>query len=92
MARIMLVLEREEVQKNIAYQLICETRYGRTWDSMSRKRRWLSEFSDKERESAKRLFSLAHTWTLVTGVPDEVTMSTATFGLWKRIEAFCASL
>ena len=92
MARLMIVLDHDEVQNQIPYSLICMTREGSVWNTMRRKRRWKFEFTDAEKEAASKLFRLAHTWTLVKGVPDEVTMSTKTYELWQKLGAFCGSL
>lgn len=39
MAKIMLVMTHEEVDTNIAYSLICFSRYGSAWDTGRRRRR-----------------------------------------------------
>lgn len=92
MAKIMLVLSREEVQQDIAYPLICETMCGAAWQTGRRRKRWAAEFTESERDACSKLKTLAYKWYLTTGVPDEVTMSMKTFDLWKKLEAFCASI
>jgi len=92
MAKMMLVLSADEVHQNIAYSLICMTRYGSSWGTMKRKRRWAEEFSENERKTASKLFREAHCWTCGKGVPDEVTMSLNTYSLWQKLGAFCASI
>lgn len=92
MAKMMLVLSREEIQTSINYPLICETMCGARWDTSRRRRRWLEEFTESERIACSKLKTQAHSWYLKTGVPDEVTMSLRTMDLWKRLESFCASL
>lgn len=89
---MMLVLSRDEVQRDIPYAMICETRFGSAWGTGRRRRRWLAEFSEKEREAATRLFNQSHQWYLTTGVPDEVKMTTKTLDLWQKLGAFCASI
>lgn len=89
---IRLTLTRDEVQRNIPYAMICETRYGSAWDTMRRKRRWRDEFTPHERETAYRLFKFAHNWYLVSGVPETVSMDHATLELWSKLAGFCASL
>lgn len=89
---IRLTLSRAEIQKNIPYAMICETRFGMAWNTQARKQRWKTEFSPSERETASRLFSLAHNWYLVSGVPEKVSMEHATLELWAKIAEFCASL
>ncbi|MBQ4447476.1 MAG: hypothetical protein II897_04195 [Clostridia bacterium] len=90
--KMMIVLTGDEIKERIAYPLICETRYGSRWDTQRRKRRWTQQFSEKERDKASKLFKLAHKWYLVSGVPEEVTMSIDTLALWQKLEGFCASL
>lgn len=92
MAKIMLVMTHEEVNANIAYSLICFTRYGSAWDTGRRRRAWLADFSESEREAAGRLFRMAHNWTVGRGVPDTVQMSRKTFHLWQKLGDFCASI
>lgn len=92
MAKIMLVMTHEEVNANIAYSLICFTRYGSAWDTGRRRRAWLADFSKSEREAAGRLFRMAHNWTVGRGVPDTVQMSRKTFHLWQKLGDFCASI
>lgn len=62
MAKRMMKLTVEEVRANIPYDLICMVRYGCTWSSGRRRRAWLADFSESEREAAGRLFRMAHNW------------------------------
>lgn len=88
----MLVFEHDEIQREFPYALICETRYGRYWDTMRRRRRWAQEFTEKERRDASSIFNLAHNWYVGKGVPDKVRMVPSTYALWMKLGAFCASL
>jgi hypothetical protein len=90
MAKIMLVMTHEEVNANIAYSLICFARYGSAWDAGRRRRAWLADFSESEREAAGRLFRMARNWTVGRGIPDTVQMSRKTFHLWQKLGDFCA--
>lgn len=92
MAKLIMVLTSDEVHTNIPYSLICMTRYGSSWNTMRRKRRWKMEFTDAEREAATRLFSQSHDWLLGRGVPDEVRMSPKTFSLWQKLGHFCGTI
>lgn len=67
-------------------------RYGCTWSSGRRRRAWLADFTEEEREAAGRLFRMAHNWTVGRGVPDTVQMSRKTFHLWQKLGDFCASI
>ena len=53
MAKRMMKLTVEEVRANIPYDLICMVRYGCTWSSGRRRRAWLADFSESEREAAE---------------------------------------
>ena len=68
MAKIMLVMTHEEVDTNIAYSLICFSRYGSAWDTGRRRRAWLANFAEEERRAACRLFKQARGWTLGRGI------------------------
>lgn len=87
-----LHFSHDEINREIPYAVVCEAREGVRWDTGRRRRRWLAEFSEKEREAASRLFSLAHRWYLLKGVPREVLMTPETYNLWTKLGAFCASL
>ena len=71
-----LSLSREQIQRDIPYQVVCETRYGARWDTGTRKRRWDSEFSH----------------ALKSGAPASVKMTGAAYDLWQKLGDFCASL
>lgn len=92
MAKRMMKLTAEEVRVNIPYDLICYARYGSAWHTGRRRRTWLTDFSESEREAAGRLFRMAHNWTVGRGVPDTVRMSRKTFHLWQKLGDFCASI
>lgn len=92
MASIMLVLTREEVERELPYKLICETMCGARWDTRTRRQRWSAEFTEAERRACAKLKSQAYSWYLKTGVPDEVQMTLGTLGLWERLGNFCAAL
>lgn len=92
MAKLMLILSREEARDSIPYQVVLEAREGSRWDTAHRRRRWKEEFTEAERKAAARLFSLARRWTLTTGVPNTIEMTTDTMLLWEKLGAFCASI
>lgn len=92
MNRKMLKLTAEEVHANIPYSLICMTRYGSSWDTGRCRRAWLLDFTEGERNSARRLFRISHNWTVGKGVPATVHMSLETFYLWQKLGEFCASV
>lgn len=90
--KMMLELSHDDIQRQIPYAVICETRYGRAWETGKRRRRWLAEFSEQERKAASKLFSQAHQWYLRTGVPEKIVMSTSTYALWQKLGAFCGTI
>lgn len=92
MASIEIVLTNEEVDQYIPYGMICMTRYSGIWNTIRRKIMWNEEFSETERFKAEKLFCQAHNWAVGHGVPSTVRFDLFTFGLWKKIEAFCKSL
>ena len=92
MASIEIIMSREEVNQTVHYGLIYMTRYSGIWKTMLRKLRWAEEFSETEQFKAEKLFCQAHNWAVGHGVPDTVRVDLFTFGLWKKIEAFCKSL
>jgi len=90
--KVMLHLSRDEVQKQIPYAMICETRFGKSWNTMKRKRLWVEQFTEAERKHACELFKQAHLWYLVKGVPESIMMYPRTLHLWQRLGEFCASV
>ena len=85
-------LPREQATLHTPYALGGLPRCGAHGGTGHRRRRWLEEFTEQEREAATRLFSLSHSWLLTTGVPDEVRMTPKTFALWKKLGNFCGSV
>ena len=92
MAEMFTKLTREEIQDQIPYELICTVRETSVWNTSRRRRRYAAAFSEAERAACTRLFRNAHTWYLVTGVPDHVMMSMDTYQLWQKLGTFCALL
>lgn len=92
MPKVMLVFDRDEIGEQLPYALICETRYGRSWNTMRRRRMWAKEFTEKERRDASSIFNLAHSWYVGRGLPERVKMAPSTYELWMKLGAFCASL
>lgn len=91
-AEIVVTMNREEVQRNIPYAMICETREGARWCGNKLSRRYESEFTPHEREECEYLFTLSHKWHLKTGVPDFVKMTASTMALWNKLGEFCATV
>lgn len=90
--RTMIKLNREEIQNNIPYTLIVETRYGRRWNTGKRKRLWTREFSESERKLLSSWTSKFHRWCFISGAPEEIIMSLTTYTLLQRFGNFCAMI
>ena len=90
--KMMLILSREEVHRQIPYAVICEAREGSAWNTGRRRRLWAYMFNKTERDAAARLFKMAHRWYLTTGVPDKVAMAPSTMRLWQKLGEFCATI
>lgn len=90
--RVYLGFSGDEIRNEIPYEIIGETASRSIWDTGKRKRRWASEFSEREREICYRLISQAKSWYLRTGCPEEVKMTQETYYMWFRLANFCASL
>lgn len=92
MAEMYLALNREEIHKVIPYNLVCMARYGSSWNTMRRKRRWFQVFTEEERNAAEELFKQAHKWAVGSGALGKVQMSYATYFLWQKLGAFCSDV
>lgn len=92
MARIMVVFGRDEIQRKLAYPLICETMGSARWETGKRRRLWVAQFTKEERRKCYGIKAQADRWHLKKGVPDKVRMSLDTYFLWQKLEAFCAAL
>lgn len=88
---IEIVLAIEEVNENIPYQMICETRYSAAWNTMRRKRFWKKDFTEAEKEKAEKIFRQAHSW-YTKGVAEAVRMDLPTYRLWNKIARFCGMI
>ena len=77
----------------LPYSLICQTRFGASWETSRRRRRWESEFTEREREMAEiTVFPCCRKWYL-KGIPAEgVSSSLDMLPLWLKLAGFCASL
>lgn len=89
---VMLMLSRDDIQKEIPYGIVCETRESSRWETGRRKRLWNEMFNDKEKEACTRLFRNAKTWYLVKGVPEKLALKPSTLLLWKKLGDFCAAI
>lgn len=79
--------------RGLPFSLICQTRFGASWETSRRRRRWEAEFTEREREMAEiSVFPSCRKWYL-KGIPAEgVTFSLGMLPLWLKLAGFCASL
>jgi hypothetical protein len=87
-----ITLNREEINQQIPYALVCETMSGAKWNTGRRKRLMKERFTESEREKIYKLHKQAHSWYLVKGVPDELKLSVKTMLLWQKLADFCCEL
>ena len=87
-----LVLNRDEIQKQIPYAVVCETMSGARWNTSKRKRLMKERFTEAEIKTISGLHNTSRTWHLVKGVPEEVRMTPKTLELWHRLAAFCCEI
>ena len=92
MAKVIIKLDREEIQTKIPYALICETMGSSTWDTGKRRRAYDEAFTKAEQEECENLGKLAHKWHLVKGAPDSYSTDAHTIEMWTRLATFCSSL
>ena len=90
--RIMLKLTYDEIQEKIPYPLVCETYCREIFRTGRAKRLRKERFTDAEWERCLDLCKIARKWFLVSGVPEEVTMSARTLALWHKLAEYCMEL
>ena len=87
-----IILDREEINKQIPYALVCETMSGARWNTGRRKRMIKEQFAESEINAIYRLHKQAYNWYLVKGAPEELKIAPHTLILWQRLAEFCCSL
>lgn len=87
-----ITLNRDEINQQIPYALVCETMSGAKWNTGRRKRLMKERFTESEREKIYKLHKQARNWHLVKGVPDELKLSVKTLLLWQELANFCYEL
>jgi len=87
-----IVLNRDEINRNIPYAIVCETMSGAHWNTGKRKRLMKEQFTQSEIEAVYRLHKQAHSWYLVKGVPDELRITPHILALWHKLANFCCQL
>ena len=84
------VFTGEMFGKAVAYPVIVEG-----WEKKNfgrHKRRWLAEFTEKERNKIARYYGKFYRWYLVTGAPKKVAIRLNTITLLQRAVNFFAAV
>lgn len=84
-----VTLERDEVSDVLSYRLIAECIGSSRWNSGKISMARDKTFTATETSMIRNIYQKAHKWYLVTGVPNEVTMTLTEFNLWKKLKEFC---
>ena len=84
-----VVLERDAVSSILNYQLIAACIGSSSWNNGKISREKNRAFTPSEISLIRKVYQKAHKWYLVTGVPNEVTMTLTEFNLWKKLKDFC---
>ena len=87
-----IVLDRDEINTEIPYALVCETMGSARWNTGKRKRLMKQRFTQTEIDAIYRLHKQARTWYLVKGVPDELRITPHILKLWKKLADFCCEI
>lgn len=87
-----LVLDREEIQNQIPYAVVCETMGSVRWGTGKRKRLMKQWFTETEIDAIYRMHKQARTWHLIKGVPDELRITPHVLALWHKLADFCCQL
>lgn len=87
-----LVLNRDEINQQIPYALVCEIMGSARWSTTRRIRLMSEQFTDTERDAISRIYHQARIWYLIKGVPDELRITPHILELWYKLAAFCCEL
>ena len=87
-----IVMDRDEINRNIPYPIVAETMSSSRWDTGKRKRMMKERFTETEVDAIHRLKKQAHNWYLVKGVPDELRITPHILELWRRLAVFCCEI
>ena len=87
-----IVLNRDEINRQIPYGLVAETMSGARWGTGKRKRLLKERFTETEIDAIYRMHKQAYSWCLRTGVPDELRITPHILMLWQKLASFCCEL
>lgn len=91
-ATIVVTLNRDEVERELPYRIIVETFGGARWDTRKRRQLQKEWFTEQEERQLKKIYTLARSWYLIKGVPEEVQMTAKEILLFQKFADFCASI
>lgn len=87
-----IVLNRDEINRQIPYAIVSETMSSSRWNTGKRKRLMKEQFTETEIDAIYRMHKQAHSWHLVKGVPDELRITPHILALWHKLAAFCCEI
>ena len=87
-----LVLNRDEIQNQIPYAVVCEGMGSSRWSTTKRVRLMREQFTEAERNAINTMYHQARSWYLVKGVPDELRITPHILALWHKLAAFCCEI
>lgn len=87
-----IVLDRDEIQQQIPYGVVCEGMSSARWCTSKRVRLMREQFTQAEIDAIYRMHQQARIWYLVKGVPEELRIMPKTLALWHRLAAFCCEI
>lgn len=90
--KTLILLHRDEINRNIPYAFICQTMSGSKWNTGRRKRLFKERFTESERNAIYKLHKQAHLWYLIKGTPEEIKLAPKTLLLWQKLANFCYEL
>ena len=90
---IQISLQNSELDHELHYRLITETRHISAWDTGRRKRLYNEAFSSEEQAQHEFLFRQAWQWER-GNLPKEgcTTMTPDTYAQWQKLAHFCYQL
>ena len=87
-----IILNRDEINQQIPYAVVCETMSGARWNTGKRKRLMKQQFTETEIDAIYRMHKQAYSWYLVKGVPEELRITPRILALWHKLAAFCCEI
>lgn len=87
-----IVLDRDEINKQIPYAVVCEIMCGSRWNTGKMKRLMKQQFTETEVNAIYRMYRQAYSCHLVKGVPDELRITPHILMLWQKLATFCCEL